>query len=104
MYKVGFFARGEFYSYAPMIHYNEDGPRIGKGDALSGSLGHALTKGPVGRFDPTGYYYWGIWNFLEQSLGSESAPRVHLEARGAGKVGHGECRLRHPAFQELVRL
>jgi ABC-type glycerol-3-phosphate transport system substrate-binding protein len=29
-------------------------------------------KGPKGRFDPTGYYYWGIWNFSKNIPAAKS--------------------------------
>ena len=29
-------------------------------------------KGPEGRFDPTGYYYWGIWNFSKNISAAKS--------------------------------
>jgi ABC-type glycerol-3-phosphate transport system substrate-binding protein len=29
-------------------------------------------KGPMGRFDPTGYYYWGIWNFSKNIPAAKS--------------------------------
>jgi hypothetical protein len=29
-------------------------------------------KGPMGRFDPTGYYYWGIWNFSKNISAAKS--------------------------------
>jgi ABC-type glycerol-3-phosphate transport system substrate-binding protein len=29
-------------------------------------------KGPMGRFDPTNYYYWGIWNFSKNVSAAKS--------------------------------
>ena len=29
-------------------------------------------KGPKGRFDPAGYYYWGIWNFSKNVAAAKS--------------------------------
>src|SRR4029077_17953699 len=29
-------------------------------------------KGPKGRFDPAGYYYWGIWNFSKSAPAAKS--------------------------------
>jgi ABC-type glycerol-3-phosphate transport system substrate-binding protein len=29
-------------------------------------------KGPMGRFDPSGYYYWGIWNFSKNVSAAKS--------------------------------
>ena len=29
-------------------------------------------KGPKGRFDPSGYYYWGIWNFSQNKSAAKS--------------------------------
>jgi len=37
-------------------------------------------KGPKGRFDPAGYYYWGIWNFSKNIPAAKSL-LAHLTTR-----------------------
>jgi ABC-type glycerol-3-phosphate transport system substrate-binding protein len=37
-------------------------------------------KGPMGRFDPTGYYYWGIWNFSKNIPAAKSL-LAHISTR-----------------------
>jgi ABC-type glycerol-3-phosphate transport system substrate-binding protein len=37
-------------------------------------------KGPKGRFDPAGYYYWGIWNF-SKSIPAAKSLLAHLTQR-----------------------
>jgi ABC-type glycerol-3-phosphate transport system substrate-binding protein len=37
-------------------------------------------KGPKGRFDPAGYYYWGIWNFSKNVSAAKSL-LAHLTTR-----------------------
>jgi ABC-type glycerol-3-phosphate transport system substrate-binding protein len=37
-------------------------------------------KGPKGRFDPTGYYYWGIWNF-SKNISAAKALLAHISTR-----------------------
>jgi ABC-type glycerol-3-phosphate transport system substrate-binding protein len=37
-------------------------------------------KGPKGRFDPAGYYYWGIWNF-SKSVPAAKSLLAHLTTR-----------------------
>ena len=37
-------------------------------------------KGPKGRFDPAGYYYWGIWNFSKNVPAAKSL-LAHLTTR-----------------------
>jgi ABC-type glycerol-3-phosphate transport system substrate-binding protein len=40
----------------------------------------ASPKGPAGRFDPTGYYYWGIWNFSKNVPAAKSL-LAHISTR-----------------------
>jgi ABC-type glycerol-3-phosphate transport system substrate-binding protein len=44
-----------------------------------GLWAHALTKGPVGRFDPTGYY-WGICNF-SKNVSAAKALLAYISTR-----------------------
>jgi ABC-type glycerol-3-phosphate transport system substrate-binding protein len=37
-------------------------------------------KGPMGRFDPTNYYYWGIWNFSKNVPAAKSL-LAHISTR-----------------------
>src|SRR5438876_11021118 len=37
-------------------------------------------KGPKGRFDPAGYYYWGIWDF-SKNIPAAKALLAHLTQR-----------------------
>jgi len=37
-------------------------------------------KGPVGRFDPTGYYYWGIWDF-SKNVSAAKGLLAHISTR-----------------------
>jgi ABC-type glycerol-3-phosphate transport system substrate-binding protein len=37
-------------------------------------------KGPMGRFDPTGYYYWGTWNFSKNIPAAKSL-LAHISTR-----------------------
>ena len=44
-----------------------------------------LPKGPKGRFDPTGYYYWGIWKF-SQNISAAKAYWLSCQPAPPGKA------------------
>ena len=52
-------------------------------------------KGPKGRFDNSGYYYWGIWNFSKNIPAAKSLLSYLTTRREPRKAGHCERRFRH---------
>ena len=55
-------------------------------------------KGPKGRFDPAGYYYWGIWNFSKNVPTAKSLLAYLTEREIQEKLANGASGFDIPPF------
>jgi ABC-type glycerol-3-phosphate transport system substrate-binding protein len=58
-------------------------------------------KGPKGRFDPSGYYYWAIWNFSQNKSAAKSLLAYLSTRESQEKLVTASVGFDLPVFEEL---
>ena len=61
-------------------------------------------KGPKGRYDPTNFGFWGIWDFSPNKSAAKSLLGLSVDPLLGRAAGRREPRLRYPALREAARL
>jgi ABC-type glycerol-3-phosphate transport system substrate-binding protein len=59
-------------------------------------------KGPKGRFDPAGYYYWGIWNFSKNIPAAKALLAYLAQREVQEKLANASSGFDIPAFDSMM--